>query len=482
MIASVECLDRWRFHVCRAFAFVVVISAALFTSARVASADSAALWELDPYRVRILLAIEGPPAVQHSLTESIVPYVESMAAREMGAAWQLTVESADKPLRESLLRERFPAVDVLAETWRELADKVLLVAVAKDRWSWRVVARELDTSLKHYGRATTLHIEQPELMPPRVWHAVLDSFRPLAIVADVKGQKVQLRRRAADLVEETAYRALSQVGDVLQPVVQSFSRDGKSRNSPLEWTLLKVQQSEGGKAQANMFSGYRSPIGGRSGLSQTLAIVSRPSHAKTKLTIVATGGSEPLPGYELHLQHPPQSTTETVGQTNYRGQVDIPPVDGGFCLLIVKNGSEVLCRVPIQPGVEPAAKLTLPDDRKRLEAEGLTIALQERVVDLVAQRQILLVDARAKIEAGQLADAAQLLKKVRQLSVVEPLLAEIRSQRQRLQTSDPYVKGKITRLFDDTEKVLTTYFDLREIVEVETTLDRKKKEAEPAKT
>jgi hypothetical protein len=127
-------------------------------------------------------------------------------------------------------------------------------------------------------------------------------------------------------------------------------------------------------------------------------------------------------------------------------------------------------------------QLTLPDDRKRLEAEGLTIALQERVVDLVVQRQMMLGDARSMIDAGKFTEATQVLKKVRQLSVVEPLLAEIRSQRQRLQSSDPYVKGKVKRLFDDTEKVLTTYFDLREIVEVETSLDRKRKETPSPKT
>ena len=94
-----------------------------------------------------------------------------------------------------------------------------------------------------------------------------------------------------------------------------------------------------------------------------------------------------MPGEEQQTE--PLGVTDAAARSSCRG-------DGRLQLLYVKNGKQLLARLPVLPGQSESLLAALVDDDRRLQAEGLVIALQSRALDLVARREILAARFRAR--------------------------------------------------------------------------------------
>ena len=111
---------------------------------------------------------------------------------------------------------------------------------------------------------------------------------------------------------------------------------------------------------------------------------------------------QPLVGYEVYSRPPEdEQSTELIGRTDWRGELWIErdarqPIQ----LLFVRNGQQLLGKLPLVPGDQPLLVAPLRDDELRLEAEGFLLGVQENLVDLVARREVLAVRIRREIEAG----------------------------------------------------------------------------------
>jgi hypothetical protein len=128
---------------------------------------------------------------------------------------------------------------------------------------------------------------------------------------------------------------------------------------------------------------------------------------------------QPLAGYEVYA-HPPDSTaTVLLGRTDRQGRVTVPPGDGPLRVLLARHGAALLACLPMVPGLEPACTAEIPNDDRRLEAEGLASGLQYELIDLVTRREVLFARARARIKAGKFDEAEELIGQLLQLEKSE---------------------------------------------------------------
>jgi hypothetical protein len=82
----------------------------------------------------------------------------------------------------------------------------------------------------------------------------------------------------------------------------------------------------------------------------------------------------------------------------------------------VKNGETLLARLPVVVGLSPVVTAEVPDDSRRLQAEGLLKGLQSEVVDVVASRQVAAARVRMRIDERKLDLAKEMLEELRKVN------------------------------------------------------------------
>lgn len=105
----------------------------------------------------------------------------------------------------------------------------------------------------------------------------------------------------------------------------------------------------------------------------------------------------------------------------------------------------------------------IADDDQRLAAEGIVTGLQERFVDLIARRQVIVTRIRARLEENKAAEAKALLEELRALGRQEDYINEVRMQKARAVSDDKRMQKKIDKLFDDTQEIIIRYLNRAEI-------------------
>jgi len=138
-------------------------------------------------------------------------------------------------------------------------------------------------------------------------------------------------------------------------------------------------------------------------------------------------------------------------------QINVP-----LYLYYVKNGSTLLARLPIVNGMKSIEQADLPDDRRRLETEGLLKGMQAEVLDIVIRRKVL--ESRIKQELGKkdLVKADKLLDDLKQVKSFEKMSEQVESiQRRALSTEKgPLLGGVVKRIdamLDVTRQLMQKY-------------------------
>ena len=117
--------------------------------------------------------------------------------------------------------------------------------------------------------------------------------------------------------------------------------------------------------------------------------------------------------------------------------------------------------VPVVAGLEPQVAVQVTDDAPRLFAEGYVKGLQNRVMDLVARRELYTARFRRHIQQKQFDQAKTLLETFRGLENRSDLARQLDQQAQRVKSSDRRVQAKIDQLFTDTRQLLLKFLDPR---------------------
>ncbi len=460
------------------------------------------VWELAPYRVRILIAASNAPALRQvpdQLVEELAPRLENL----LGAAWQIDVASegglrqfpqhtAPTPgqpgasAAETGQSPRLPAniwqlpaeatdAALLPEEWLKADyDKVLLLRVDPAIDGWRVAAREWDAATWRLGPVLEYPVRQPAKLRDTAVRALLAAFRPLARIERVEtgkgGQQATLRLRAGGLPTRDSDLQLAHAGQLFCPIVRLNDREGRLRRDregnrmlpqPVPWTFMVAEDVRGSEASCRVQSGLSAPLSAsRRGRMEQLALRVVPRPGATRLTLLdRREPHEPIAGCEVFLQRPDETSTTLLGRTDRAGNVEISPADDPLVILLVRSGQQLLARLPMVAGFATELTAYLPDDTLRLEAEAFVTALQEQLVDAVTRRQVLLTRAEAQLDAGRAAEARELLAQLQRLPDREILRRRLVTRRSQLRSADPHVQRQIESLFSDTSKLLDSHLD-----------------------
>ena len=155
-----------------------------------------------------------------------------------------------------------------------------------------------------------------------------------------------------------------------------------------------------------------------------------------------------------------------IGATDRDGKLIVPPGEDRVRVLFLKNGGQLLARLPVVPGAQPQIDVPLPDDDARLAAEARLAAMREDLVDVVARRNILMARARQKIEKKDFAAAQKLLVADQRAARPRAIQPRAQTAARRLRSDDPQIQRRIDQLFEGTQTVLTQYLDVRPINEL----------------
>ncbi len=442
----------------------VLVSAA---AARVPAADLA-VWELMPYRIRVVQAVEPSPAMPEMLVQRLSQDLLAQVDAYVGAAWQVEVQSADASLRRPIL-ERLEGMtaEQIPESWRtsEEIDKVILLGIsALETGAVQVAAREFDVRSQQLGpvvRNTAWHRGR---LADAVFQAVFAAFAPIGriVASDPKTKEVTIRVRAGALPTRDPQCALVRPHNVFQTVVRYNDRYGKPRRIlVIPWTFLVAEQLSGGPVRCKLYTGLRSPLSGRRrGAVEQLALGVRAVGQSTRLVLHdQQNPDQPLVGYHVYSHPPGSKKTELLGMTDEQGAVVIPPAAEPIRILLIKHGRRFLAKLPMVPGGQPEYRVPIANDDQRLAAESFVAKLQDELVDLVTRREILIARIRHRLEKRETEKASQLLDALRRLPDRNDFRRAMLLNKKRLVSPDPAVQARIDQMFAKTEQLVAYYLD-----------------------
>ncbi len=450
--------------------WLALLLCAVASGPRAQAADDV-LWELSPYQVHVVVALDSSAALGGSLGTELPASLSARAWSVIGARWSFTAEVASGSLREELIY-RFDALPVkqLLEAAPEGCDKLLLVRVTYEDGSYRVAARDFDVRTQLISDAQADSVVQRQLLAEAMFQRLLAAFCPVARVDEVNGDKVTLRLRAGSVPLRDPAIERSFDNAIFRPVVRRNDRAGKAQQvQPIDWSYLVVDASEGARLSARLVTGLRTPlVSKRRGRTEQLALFVHPPQGSTVLELrTADKQARPLAGYQVYSHPVDSKETTLLGATDAQGKLRISPAAGAVRVLMVKSGNVIMARMPLLPGLAPTALAQVPDDQQRLQVEGVITGLQEELVDQIARRQALIARIRAQLKAGKSEQAKNLMNELRRMRSQQDFTRQLLVERQRWTSSDPQVQRQIDKLFDDTQTVINRFLDARQVERLE---------------
>jgi hypothetical protein len=426
-------------------------------------ARAQAAWEYTPYEVRVKLALAPAPQLPAAMVPALGGAISARAEAVLGAVWRVETAAPPLGLNHELLTgiEGLTADAAVAALSKEdlAADKVYLTAISCEGGGLHVTVRELDCRTRQLGPLSQRVAPTGAALASALWDALVECFMPLVRIELVEENRITARVRAGGLVVDPRSPALIEPGMVLRPVLRKTDRSGqpiKGGIQPLVWTFLTVGGRRDSLLECSLYSGYRAPIPSRGGTRvERLALLVKPRWAGTKLLLRARDNPDkPLAGYEIHLRLPGDEQAKLAGITDADGAFEVPRGQAPLVQVYVRNGKQLLARLPLVPGEEEAVVASLADDDRRLEAEGFVAAFSNRALDLVARREILAARFRARLRENKLAEAQQILDEFRKLETQADLRRDLDQYRQRSGATDRLTQTRIEKLFTDAQKVL----------------------------
>ena len=440
----------------------ILLLTCLFVAIVPRSVWAQAAWEYSPYQVHIWLAaapqVELPPAAIDNLAAALAARAEVVC----GAVWNVHAQAAPPMLRGDLLSGGEPSAERLKALAPDVlkADKLIVIRLTPGAIGWRIEARELDLRTRTWGTVVPKSAANVESLPLAAWDAAAATFTPITRIEMVEGPQVVARLRAGGLIVDPSSSALIEKDMVLRPIVRRNDRAGEPNPrggiQAIPWTLLSVKVRTDSLLTCEMFSGYRAAIPSRGGVrTERLALLVRPEFASTRLTLESrTLPPHPLTGYEVHVRRPDEQESRLVGTTDWQGAIDLPAEGVLLSIFLVKNGTQLLARLPIVPGQVEQLSAPLADDDLRLQAEGAINALYSRVLDLVARREILAARFRARLKERNFDEAQLLLEDFRKLETRLDLGRSLDEIQQQARGADKLTQSRIDKLFTEARKLL----------------------------
>jgi hypothetical protein len=170
-----------------------------------------------------------------------------------------------------------------------------------------------------------------------------------------------------------------------------------------------------------------------------------------------------LGGYDVFLQKPGETSTQWLGRTDLEGSILIPPTPELLRVVYIRNGGQLLAKLPLVPGLEDSVDASVIDDDQRLAAESVIMATQEELLDVVTRRAVLAARISAAIGAGNPKQADELLVQLYGLRTRDQFTQQLDQQRKKLVSEDPLIERRIDLMFAKIRKLIVENLDPNEV-------------------
>ena len=378
-------------------------------------------------------------------------------------------------------------------------DKIYATSLRYENGVYELGVAEFDTNARVRVLTAKRSFRNLETLPAQIVSCLKEVFSPIAQVdyngvTDGKTARIKIRAAAMVADVEAGSPIIMQKGDVLRPVVRKNDRSTQAPEYDgvieVTWTYmyindLTVQEDEdlgvlrtngNGKGQViSTFTMLRNPIAARRNtLQEKYGLLVRPVQESSLLKIVANDRENyTLQGYNVYAKSPKidpeaegDAPTLLIGQTDWRGAIevtqDIFQNQGTTKLVViyVRNGQQVLARLPIVPGYRALEEVKLPNDDYRLQYEAFFVGFQNSILDYTVQQAVYKIRIEHHINKDEEEKARKLLK---ELSKVPSAVAlnDVLSKREASLQDDPNIdantKRKIEGMFEKTRKLINEY-------------------------
>jgi len=441
-----------------ALAFALLVGAGAPLSAAERAKPPA--WELWPYQVHMLIAVERGSEIAPSFEEELAPWLKAKVAAAVGGMWKLEISSAAVDLRPKLIAEidSLTADDITSALKK--GDKLIFAAVRRTDGGWQVRAREYDVITGLWNSTISSDVRQLDLVRHETFRAIMTAFAPLARVEEAGGENVTLRLRASALAP--GGRILLSDGAVFRPVLVESDPNGvvtPGKATLIGLTYLTPVDKSRPLVKCRMQTALSGTvIPAYHPQRQRWALAVAPSSKAIRLRLVTRADAEPIEGCQvvaLELSPAGGTAKETaLGHTDRRGEVELPADSRPVRLVEVRHGGEVLARVPIAAGMASEVTLPVDFDRKRLALETALSQLADDLIDLTARREVLSARIRAAEQGGKSDDAATLRQQLREIDGTDTLLSRLDKLQQQVQAASPGTQKRLEERLTSLRKMI----------------------------
>lgn len=436
-------------------------------------------WEFSPYRVQAWIVVERSPFLPQRYEETLSQAVVAGAWSAAEYGWQLTADAAPITLRGEITQRlnQLPFEALRESTGKPPpCDKLFLISVREHKTEFEIAVREWDMPSRHGGETLHLRTYQLEAVPELVLKGIVETFRPLAKIEKVDGKNIVARVRAGGMITSDDSLLTLNAGAVLHPVIRRNQRNGEPLPNGITnpaWTYLDVKSRENALLQCALQTGLAGSVPSKGGARiERFALAVKRTYPETEISImsrkdVVAGDtskrakvSRPLADYEVYSKEAGEESSTSLGLTDWQGKVRLKPDDKHVLrVLYVRNGSQFLARLPVVVGHLPELTMEVFDDDPRLLAETKLRAMQSRVMDVMARREILAARIRMLIKQENFEEANKLLAEFRALPQRVQITKEL-DEDQRRTPAVPGITGKrITALFNGGRQLLNKFLD-----------------------
>ena len=172
-----------------------------------------------------------------------------------------------------------------------------------------------------------------------------------------------------------------------------------------------------------------------------------------------------MEGYEVWARRPADTKevkSTFLGKTDWRGNIQIPPVPEGLRLIYIKRGVRALRKLPVIPGFKDRLVSSLPNDDARLFSEGVIRGYGNEIINLVVQRELLEQEITVLIGSEKFDEADDKLQEYKSLETPNDMKRRMSDEEVRLKsmTEDQREAGVITDMFQSLKELPVSYTHL----------------------
>ena len=449
-----------------------------------------AAWEYRPYQVLVWI-VNDHGAMLEAANPRLLDELDWRCQLADPSGWRVRIENAPAPWSKRLqgTTDFAPWTTDIILSARTAAgprlDKLIIVQVSENLGLVSTEVQELDLKTELWGPRIEATADVASL-GAAVYEGVANAFMPLTRIDRIQELEVLARVRASGIAwvpDEDENGQLVMVpnqgspvwvrdDEILLPVILRKDRLGNiSDITPVEHTYLWIEERSGPHLRCDTIAMQRAPLGGRSGgRTERMALCVRSPNRPTVLQLVSNDKEpEPLRDLKVLSRHPGMEEgvpSEVLGKSDWRGQITVPPHESGLRILLVQSGRRPLAQVPIVPGLHGTLSARMPNDERRLYAEGIVKGYQNELSDLLARRLILGTLIESALARKDLETAEAKLAELRRVEDSKRFNTRLNLEKKNLLQGDERQKGFILQMFDELETLSNQYLDSQRVAEL----------------